>query len=234
MSALVATMRLDAQLQARNSLYAIGLGVAVLVGLAVRFLVPAEHIGRGLTAFYILALGGTTFMFGASMILLERGERTLEALRVSMITTQDYVLSKVITLTAFSLVESAIVYAISARGVPTSYGLLLLGTLTLGVFYTLFGVGLAAAYDSVTRMLLPTGTLIGMLLQLPFLTLVGVGPEWLWCLIPSQGPLLLILSAFEPLEAWQWAYVAVVNPLILLAAWVFCRRRFTRYVGLPE
>ena len=41
-----------------------------------------------------------------------------------------------------------------------------------------FGVGLAAAYDSVTRMLLPTGTLIGMLLQLPFLTLVGVGPEW--------------------------------------------------------
>lgn len=234
MSALRATVRLDIRLQARNQLYTIGVAVAVLMGLMVRFLVPVEHIGRGLAAFYVLGLGGTTFMFGASMLLLERGERTLSALQVTMLSTRDYVLSKALTLTAFAMVESAIVYAISARGVPTSFGLLTLGAAVLGGFYTFLGLGLAAPFKAVTRFLLPTGTLVAMVLQLPFLSLLGVGPAWLWYLIPTQAPLLLLQGAFEPLAPWQWAYALATSAAMLAGSWAYCMHRFRRHVRLPE
>lgn len=234
MNRLLATLRLDVQLQSRNQLYVIGIGTAVLLGLALRYLFPVDAVGRALAAFYVLAVGGTTFMFGASMLLLEKGERTLDALRTTMIRTSDYVLSKAITLTAFAMVESAIVYAIAARGVETNFLWLGLGALVLGVFYTLLGVGLAAAYDAVTSFLLPTGTLVAMVLQLSFLSLVDVDPWWVWYLIPTQAPLLLVQGAFEPLATWQWVYAGVVSVAMLSGAAVFCFRRFHTYVRLPE
>lgn len=234
MKRLLATLRLDVQLQSRNQLYLIGTGTAVLLGLAVRYLFPVEAVGRGLAAFYVLGLGGTTFMFSASMLLLEKGERTLAALRVTMLRTSDYVLSKAITLTGFAVVESAIVYAIAARGVETDYGLLLLGAVVLGVFYTLVGVGLAAAYDAVTSFLLPTGALVAMILQLSFLSLVDIGPWWLWYLVPTQAPLLLFQAAFEPIAPWQWAYAGLVSVLSIVLAAFFCVARFRTHVQLPE
>lgn len=234
MTRLGATVKLDVVLQARSQLYALGLFSAVLLGLMVRFLVPEAHVGRGLAAFYVLGIGGTTFMFGASMLLLECGQRTLEALRTSMITTRDYVSSKVLTLTTFALVESAVVYAIAARGVPTHFGWLLLGLWVLAAFYTLVGVGLASAYDAITAFLLPVGAAVAMVLQLPFLSLLAVGPWWLWYLIPTQAPLLLIQAAFEPLATWQWAYAAGVSVGMLVAAWMWCGARFRVHVRLPE
>ncbi len=234
MRRLLATLRLDMKLQARNRLYVIGVFMAVMLGLMVRFLIPAEHAGRGLTAFFVLGLGGTTFMFGASMLLLEKADRTLQALQTSMITTSDYVGAKVITLTAFAMVESLVVYAIAARGVATNFGWLLLGMAILGAFYTLVGLGLASRFEAVTRFLLPTGTIVAMILQLPFLSLLGVGPTWLWSLIPTMAPLLLLQAAFEPLAGWQWAYAATMSTGMLAGAWWFCRRQFRRWIHLPE
>lgn len=234
MSRLAATLRLDVRLQARSHLYTIGLFVAVALGLLVRFLIPAEHIGRGLAAFYLLGLGGTTFMYGASMLLLEKGEHTLEALRTSMITTFDYVASKALTLTAFAAIESAIVYAIAARGAETQFLWLFLGMVVLGGFYTLVGLAIAAAYDAVTTFLLPTGAFVAMVLQFPFLSLLNIGPDWLWYAIPTQAPLLLFVAAFEPLAPWQWAYVAGMSIVMLAGAWGFCAHRFRTWIRLPE
>lgn|GEM_PF-1055852 len=234
MSRLVATMRLDAKLQARNRLYAIGVFVALAMGAMVRFLVPEDSVGRGLTAIYILGLGSTTFMFGASMLLLEKGERTLQALRISMVTTGDYVMSKAITLTAFAIVEGLLIYAVAARGVDTQFGLLLLGMSVLGVFYTFVGLGLATSYEAVTTFLLPTGALVAMVFQFPFLSLLDVGPWWLWYVIPTQAPLLLLQAAFEPIETWQWIYAGVMSAAMLAGGWWYCRRRFRAWIRFPE
>ena len=234
MKRLTATLRLDITVQARSHLYTLGVLTAVMFGLVLRALVPEAHVGRGLAAFYVLGIGGTTFMFGASMLLLERGQRTLEALRVSMITSREYVLSKVLTLTTFALVESAIIYAIASQGLPTRFVWLVLGLLVLGAFHTLVGVGLASAYDAVTAFLLPGGAAVAMVLQLPFLSLLGVGPWWLWYLIPTEAPLLFLAAAFEPLEAWQWAYAACTSAAMLALAWVWCLARLRAHVQLPE
>lgn len=234
MSRLAATMTLDVKLQIRNQLYAIGIAVAVALGLLVRFLVPEQHVGRGLTAFYVLGLGGTTFMFGASMLLLEKGERTLEAIRLSMMTTRDYVLSKAITLTGFALVESAIVYAIAARGAPTNFFTLVVGASVLGVFYSLLGLGLAARHDAVTKFLLPTGTAVSIVLQLPFLSLMSLGPDWLWYAIPTQAPLLILQGSFESLTTGQWIYAAAMSVAMIAGAYALCLVSFRKHIQFPE
>jgi fluoroquinolone transport system permease protein len=231
---LRATLLLDAKVQAKSQLYTIGLAVAVLLGGMLRFLVPVAYIGRGFAGFVLTGLGGTTFMFGAAMLLLERDAGVLAALRVTPLTTRDYVLSKTLTLTSFALVETAVVYAIAARGVPTSFPWLLLGAVVLGVFYTLVGLGLAAGYDVITRFLLPMGTTVAMVLQLPFLSLFGIGDWWMWAAVPSTAPMLLIQGAFEPLSTGQTVYALGMSVAMLAGAWTFCRRRFAVHVGLAD
>lgn len=234
MSGLVATLKHDLRLQARHNLYKIGLFVAVLLGLAGRWALPPAHAGRGLVAFYVLGIGGTTFMFGASMLLLEKGQGTLQALRVSPITTRDYLASKVLTLSAFALAESLVVLGLAGQGAAVSPGPLVAGILTLGAAYTLIGVGLAAGHEAVTSFLLPSGVAVAMVLQLPFLFLLGVGPAALWYAFPTQPALLLMLGAFEPLSAAQWGYAGLYGAGVVGGAYLFCRARFRRFVRLPE
>lgn len=234
MRRLRATLLLDTKVQAKSQLYTIGIGVAVLMGLMVRFLVPVEHVGRGFAAFILLGIGGTTYTFGASMLLLEREAGVLSALRVTPLTTRDYLLSKSFTLTTFALVETAIVYGISARGVATWFPALLLGGAVLGVFYSLVGLGLAAGYDVITRFLLPMGATVAMVLQFPFLQLIGIGDWWMWAVVPSTAPLLLIQAAFEPLTTIQWVYALSMSVVMLVGAWAYCTYRFRVHVGLGD
>ncbi len=113
MSLLLASLKLDVKLQARSKLYAIGIFVAILLGLVGRFCIHSDYAGRLLAVFYLAGLGGTTYFFGASLVLLEKSEGTLQALRTSPLTSTAYIASKVMTLTSFALLESAIVYAVA-------------------------------------------------------------------------------------------------------------------------
>ena len=227
-------MRFDVRLQARSKLYWIGIVMSLLLGLVIRWLAAAEYAGRVLVAFYLLGLGGTTYMFGASLVLLEKSAGTLQALRTTPLRSSTYIASKVLTLSAFAVVESGIVYAIGCWGLPVNAGVWLLSLTVLGFIYTLVGLGQVASHDSVTSFLFPGAVAVCMVLQLPALYLIDVGPAWLWYCVPSQGPLLLMLGAFEPLSVWQWIYAVGASVVfVLLAAW-WANHRFARWIGLQE
>ncbi|MEM1034198.1 MAG: hypothetical protein AAGN82_27920 [Myxococcota bacterium] len=229
-----ATVRLDVMLQARSRLYAIGLVVAVVLGLLLRRLFDPPNIGRALAGAFVLGVGGTTFMFGASMLLLARSEGTLAALRTSGISTRVYLGAKVLTLTGFALVESAIIFVLAAFDARIAIAPLLFGLVVLGAFYTLVGIGLAASHRVVTTFLFPWATAVATILQLPVLSLVEVGPSWLHYAIPTQAPLLAVRAAFEPLTGWQWVYVIGVSVVMVAGSAGYCDRRFRRHVRLGD
>lgn len=234
MKRLRKTIALDIKLQAKSNLYAIGIGVAALLGMVLRALVPVQQSGRGLVAFFGLGIGGTTFMFAASMLLLEKSEHTLDALRVSMLRASDYVLSKVITLVGFALLECLMVFALAHRGVDVQFVVLVLGCVVLGAMYTLLGLALVAPFRSVTRFLLPTGTLAAMIAQIPVLALVNLGADDLWWWIPSHAPLLLLRGAFEPLSSVQWAYATGVSAVSIYILYRWSLVRCARHTGLGQ
>ncbi|MEM7679072.1 MAG: hypothetical protein AAF449_24100, partial [Myxococcota bacterium] len=212
-------------------LYGIGIGVSVLMGLVVRFLVPSDRRGAGLAVFYVLALGGTTYMFSAVMLLWDKSQNTLAALRVSMMNARIYVASKALTLTAFALVEAAIVYLVGG-GWPASPGLLAAGAVSLGLLYTLCGLAQVAPHASVTRFLMPDAAVVSMLLQLSVLYVFGIGPTAAWFMIPSMPALLIMRSAEVEHSFEVMIYAGVGAPLAILAAGWLCLRRIRRHTGL--
>ena len=234
MSLLSATLRLDIRIQARSRLYAIGIAVAVVLGMVARYVFDDPQAGRVLATLYLLGVGGTTYIYGASLLLLEKSQGTLQALRTTPLTSNAYIGSKAVTLTTFALVESGIIYLIGFPGVEVRIWSLVLGVASLGVAYTLVGMGQVAAHDSVTSFLMPGALIVGGILQLPFLYVLGVGPDGLWYAIPSQGPLLLMLGAFEPLEPWQWGYAIGISAASVGASAWWARRRISRFVSLQD
>jgi len=229
-----ATLQLDVRLQARSRLYSIGVAIAVVLGLVARSLFDAAPSGRVLAALYLLGVGSTTYVFGASLVLMERTEATLQALRVTGMPTRLYLGSKVLTLSGFAIVEAVIVYAVGFWGSVVAPLPLLAGVAGLGMIYTLVGMGQVAGHDSVTSFLMPGALLVGSVLQLPIFYVLGVGPGWIWYLVPTQGPLLFMLAGFEPLAPWQWGYaVAMTASAVVMSSW-WARRRFDRFVRLSD
>lgn len=233
MKLLIATLILDVQLQARSKLYVIGIAVAILLGLAGRFFVPEDYAGRVMAAFYLTGIGGTTYFFGASLVLFEKSQGTLQAIRVTPLTALTYIASKVITLSSFALLESVIIYLIAFLGVSINPLPMIFGVLSLGVVYTLVGLGQVASYDSVTAFLFPGAAFVSGILGLPVLYLINVALPFIW-LIPTQSSLLLMLGATETLPSWQWFYAITVSLTSIVLASLWARSQFTNIIGFQE
>ncbi len=234
MSRLGTTLRFDMLLQQRSKLYHIGVVVAVLMGLAIRYLFSPSAMGTVLPSFVLVGIGGTTFMFCASLVLLEKSERTLEALRMSPLQTRDYLLSKAITLTGFAAIECGIVMAVAGFDVGFHPLPMLAGLLGLGLANTFFGLALVASHQSVTTFLFPNALLLVGLLQIPVFGALDLGPPVLYYLIPSQGPFVLMLGAYHTLELWQWIYGAGVTAAIVAGCYMYAQRRFRTHIRLRD
>lgn len=224
------TIQLDIILQARSNLYGIGVCIAIALGLALRFLFTPTQLPIAMTAFFVLALGGTTMMFGASMLLLEKSQGTLSALRVTPLQSKDYIVSKLLTLTVFACSESAIAFVLSGASTPKEPFLLLLGLGFLGSMYALVGLLLAVPHQSVTQFLFPGAALASILLQLPVLALWNIGPQELWWFIPSTAPMHLVYGGFAGITTPKLLLSFVVASLYLAGLAFICRRRFLRWI----
>lgn len=230
MKRLWPTIQLDVALQAKSNLYSIGVCIAVAMGFSLRYLFEPHQLPVAMTAFFVLALGGTTMMFGASMLLLEKSQGTLSALRITPIRSRDYISSKVLTLTTFATAESAIAFLIAGAPTPQAPFLLALGLCSLGAMYALVGLWLAVPHQSVTQFLFPGAALASIVLQLPVLSLWGLGPDWLWWLIPTTGPMQLIHGGLSGISAPARLSAFVLAGLYLATIAFFCRRRFQRWI----
>jgi len=237
---LWATVRTDVRLQFRNGFYYVTLfvvGVWVLllaqlptVKVDVAWLVPALLLGN---------LVITTFYFVAGLVLLEKGEGTLEAQVVTPLRGGEYLAAKVATLVGLALVENVAIVAILWRGhllganihlalVPLVAGL------SLGAaIYTLAGFVSVVRYTSVNEYLFPS-MLYMFLLSLPLLPYFGLGhSEWFYW-HPMQAPLLLLRAALQPVAGWQLVYALLYGGLWVALLSAAGRRLFVRFVVEKE
>ena len=231
MHALAATLSLDFRLQARNGFY-----YAVAFVLACWFvlltLLPAIDWGYVLPAVVFGNLVMVNFYFVAGLVLLEKGEGTLEAQVVTPLADWQYIGSKTATLTALSLVEQVVIVW-SAHGGGFAGGPLAAGIALAAILYTLTGFVLVARYRSINEFMFPS-VLFTAILSLPMLHYFGLWDSWLLYLHPFTAPLVLLAGAFRPMPAWQGVYGVLYGAfwggLLLLAA----RRAFDRYIVARE
>ena len=112
------------------------------------------------------------FYFVAGLVLLEKGEGTLEAQVVTPLASWEYLAAKTLTLAALAVVEQVVIVW-SAYGGGFAAGPLVAGVVLAGVLYTLTGFLLVARYRSINEFMFPS-VFFTTVLSLPLLHYFGL------------------------------------------------------------
>ena len=236
MSRLLTAIKTDIIVQYRTKLYAVGIVVALIVGVALSQLARPAHLPAAVPTLLLLVIGGSTLLYVAAMIVFERDEGTMQATIVSPLRVSEYLWSKIVSLTLLATVESAVIVGVAMGVMEISdtvplpnLALLLTGAVSIGVMYTLVGIVLIVRYRSITDFLVPmTGVVI--LLQMPFIHFLGVVEHSLFLVAPTSAPTVLMQSAYRPLSGWEWAYAIGYTALWIGLLAVWADRAFRRHI----
>ncbi|MEO0560967.1 MAG: ABC transporter permease [Chloroflexota bacterium] len=235
MNRVLSTMKNDVTVQVRNRLYQIGIGVAFLLAGIIWRISSPEDLAERVPVFMLLVLGGSTLLYVAGMILFEKEEGTLSALIVSPLTVSEYLISKIVTLTALATLEGTVtvVATVLLMGVSVfltfNGAVLLLGMAAIGVVYTLIGIVLVVRYKAITDFLVPV-LFIASVLQAPAFHFSGLLESYAWYVIPTTAQVLIMSAAWEPLAAWEWIYALVYTALTIGVLYVWSLRAFDRHI----
>ena len=231
MSRLISTMRLDLRLQFRNGFYYAAIFVVVIFTILLRQL-PQDVVTFLLPPFLLTNMVINTFYFVAGLVLLEKGEGTLEAQIVTPLRTREYLTSKAVTLSIMSLVEAMLIVALT-RGLDLRWLPLIAAILMVGPLYVLIGFTLVSRYDSLNEYLFPS-FIYTMFFSIPLIYYFGLWSGPLFYLHPLQPALVLLQAAFEPVATWKLAYGILYLGFWVWIAYLFSRRAFYRFVIVKE
>lgn len=227
MARVSSVLRWDAALQWRYGFYYVGAFVTV-AWVALFSQVSKESLGYVLPPFLLLSLNITTYYFIAGLVLFEKGEGILHGLVVTPLRTREYLLSKTATLTFLAMVESFFIVVLT-YGLEFKVLQLTAGMAFMSVVYTLIGFVMVARYDSINEYLMPSFLFV-TLLQLPWFAYFGILENPLIYVIPTQGPLLLLKWAFQPIDQWQAVYAVVYSLIWIAISYVLAKRAFYKFI----
>jgi fluoroquinolone transport system permease protein len=232
MSRLSATLRLDARLQARNNVYLIVAVAAVGLGLALRALFTPDQLRFFMPVVALSGVSITAFFLVGVLLMLERGEGTLDVVLVSPLRPAEYLASKLMTVTSLALVESALIVGI-AYGLALSFPWLALAVLLRAALVAAVGVAVGVRYRSITQFLMPAAALT-LVFDLPVVWYLELWPSPLFYLLPTMPSLLLAKAAFVPVDAFQLVYAGGYGVVALGAAVLWASRALDRFVVRGE
>ncbi len=234
-------VKLDLRLQWRYGFY-YAAGFSLVLWEVVVLLIP-EGL-RQLAMPYVI-FGDSViigFFFIAGAVFFEKGERTLFALLSTPVRFRHYLTGKLATLSLLSLVAAVVLapHALASPGdglatVAVKSVTLVVAVVLCTLLFLLCGMITAAPFPSMTDWMIPS-TMVIAAMNVPLLSYSGLIDHPAFYLLPTQGSLLLLGSAFDQvaLSGWQVAY-AVTYPLVWIAGLVVLARRvFDRYVVAKE
>jgi fluoroquinolone transport system permease protein len=223
MTRLAATLQTDVRVQLRNGFY---LATAFVVACSIVLLrsLPNDAVTLLLPVVLLENILINTFYFVSALLLLERGEGTLAAQSVTPLGGDEYLTSKVLTLTALSLLESLLI-ATAVVGLDGRLLVMSLGVTLAATLFCLSGVALIVHYESINEFIMPS-VLYTAVLSLPILGYFGVGARESYLLHPIQGPLEL-MQIQAPYTPGRLVY-AIGYPLLWLVPISLWSRRALR------
>ncbi len=231
MNRLLATVRVDTRLQSRNGFY-YAVGFVLLCWFVVLSQLPEVDWGFVLPVVVFGNLTMVSYYFMAGLVLLEKGEGTLEAQVVTPLADWEYLASKIATLTALSLVEHLVI-VFSAYGPGFGVVTLMSGVVIAAVLYSLVGFIAVVRYDSINEYLFPSAFFL-VPLSLPLLHYFGFWETPFMYLHPFQAPLVLLQGAFRQLDTAEWVYAVGYSAAWIAILFRFNQRAFSRFIVSAE
>ncbi len=224
---LLATMRCDVRLQFRNGFYYAAAFVATLWIILLRQF-PALDLSELLPGLVVANMLINTFYFIGGLVLLEKGEGTLQAQVVTPLRTSEYLAAKVLTLALLSLAEALLIVAFT-YGLRFNILWFTVGIAAVATLFSLYGFAVVARYEEINTYLIPSMAYTSVLL-LPLVDYFKLWQSPLFYLHPAQAPLLLVQAAFQPLAPWQIIYGVSYTTLWIGVFYIASQRAFDRHI----
>jgi fluoroquinolone transport system permease protein len=231
MNRLLSMARWDVSLQYRNGFYFVSAFVAVFFIILLRQF-PSVDWSYWWPAIITGNLAINSFYFMAAIVLLEKGEGTLEAQVITPLRPWEILTSKVLTLGLLSLFETLLIIVL-VQGVNFNWFLLVSGIVFYIAMLSLYGFFVVARYDSISEFLLPS-VLWTMGFSLPLLYYFDIWRNPIMFLHPLQAILILIQSSFASVPTWQIVYGISYSILWTVIAMFASLRAFHKFVVVKE
>lgn len=166
-------------------------------------------------------------ILAGGIVLLESGQGVHDPLFVTPLRIREYLIAKAAALSLLSLAAAWAIH-LPTVGLPASPIAFSVGVVLTSSLMTLLSIGVVAK----------CGTINGFIMKsqayaLPFaIPLLGLIDGWhhpIYYLLPTEGTILLLESAFRKPALWEWIY-----SIFILAAWnaalfVWARRSYERH-----
>jgi fluoroquinolone transport system permease protein len=231
MKRLSSTILCDIQLQARNGFYTISLFIIALWSGLISIL-PHFDTQQILPILVFTNLIITTFYFISGLVLLEKNEGSIYAQIVTPLRLNEYLFSKLLTLSILACVENLAVVLL-LQGFDVNFLSLITGVLLASMLFAVFGFIFIVRYDNINAFLMPSVAFM-FLISLPVLPLLGIGQTWMFYVHPLNGPLLLIKGGFGSLRLWDIFY-AVGTSLIWIGIFIkLSKKQFHQFLVIEK
>ncbi len=194
MNRLLSSIKYDMLFQFRQGFY-FAYGFVTLFYVILLKVIP-ESIAEAIFPFILFTdISVLGFFFIGAVLLLEKGQNSLDALFVTPLRVSGYLISKVISLSILSTIATVILF-VTISGDLSFLPILLILVWANMFLYTLLGIGIASKVKSVNHYFI-FGVPVGMILFLPLLTyfnFIDFAPLYL---LPTEPTLEMLTGNFS-------------------------------------
>ena len=168
------------------------------------------------------------FIFIGALVLFEKSSNTLDALVVTPLRMQEYLISKAISLSIIATV-CALLMAIAGHGINFNYLPFIYSVLMTSAIVTLLGFYGASRINSFNQYFILIPIFLTPL-ALPLLNLFGITDSLFLYALPTQATLNLLRASFHPIPAGDMLYSLTFLPLFLVLSYFLAAHAFKRHI----
>ena len=221
----------DVFLQVKYGFYAVYALITVIYIVILKQL-PSKFLAIALPFIIFSDPSVLGFYFISGLVLLEKGESTLEYLISTPLRTKEYLYSKIISLTMLSILSSLTI-AVFLYGFKVNFLLLVTGIVLTSFFFILVGFIAVAKFPTINEYML-SSIIYVTVLCIPLIDYFGFYKSYIFYIFPTQASLLLIRGAFVGIDLWQFCYGVIYLVLWIFITYKWAYRSFYKFIILKE
>jgi fluoroquinolone transport system permease protein len=175
-------------------------------------------------------------MFVGALVLFEKSENVLQALVITPMKTDDYLLSKILSLTILSIISASIfMFLLNIfGGIDFNILFLAFGIILTSILLILLGFILVSRVNSINEYLLAMVVAFLGLTFPPMLHLSGLYENIIFYLWPTQASFTLFTGVFNAasLELWETVYGIIYQVIWIGILYFFAKKAFYKHIVL--
>lgn len=219
----------DVRFQWRHGFYGVYVFVCACYWVLLHF-IPEVYKEKALLLLTFSDPSALGLIFAGGIVLLERDQGIHDSLFVTPIRTREYLLAKAGSLSLLSLLSAWVIHLLT-MGIPESPFCYSVGILLTSSFMTLLSIGVVVRCKTINGFIL-LSQVYALPFVLPLLGYLGVWDSEIFLLLPTEGTLRLLQSAFSSLSLSSQLYSFCILLIWNYGVYVWAKRAYEEHILL--